>query len=162
MTDFHRSKSFKWNVWTFNLFLNIGSRFKVQGFFICHIINYTGYNQKWNVIKSGPLSGQCRRIKTNNYIKVKSWCIQDFLRTSYLRVRKSGVFKLLWSVQDGIEASFRHGIIKYNIYIIILKKILTIASLYFTILTFITLGSKLTIASYKVRIVKYKLAIVIK
>ncbi len=23
-----------------------GSRFKVQGFFICHIINYTGYNQK--------------------------------------------------------------------------------------------------------------------
>ncbi len=22
------------------------SRFKVQGFFICHIINYTGYNQK--------------------------------------------------------------------------------------------------------------------
>ncbi len=21
-----------------------GSRFKVQGFFICHIINYTGYN----------------------------------------------------------------------------------------------------------------------
>ncbi len=25
------------------------SRFKVQGFFICHIINYTGYNQKLNV-----------------------------------------------------------------------------------------------------------------
>ncbi len=24
----------------------------VQGFFICHIINYTGYNQKWNVYKS--------------------------------------------------------------------------------------------------------------
>ncbi len=24
----------------------IPSRFKVQGFFICHIINYTGYNQK--------------------------------------------------------------------------------------------------------------------
>ncbi len=23
-----------------------GSRFKVQGFFICHMINYTGYNQK--------------------------------------------------------------------------------------------------------------------
>ncbi len=43
---------------------------KVQGFFICHIINYTGYNQKWNVIKSGPLSGQCKRIKNKNYIKV--------------------------------------------------------------------------------------------
>ncbi len=27
------------------------TRFKVQGFFICHIINYTGYNQKWNVNK---------------------------------------------------------------------------------------------------------------
>ncbi len=29
---------------------------KVQGFFICHIINYTGYNQKWNVNKPGPFS----------------------------------------------------------------------------------------------------------
>ncbi len=42
----------------------------IQGFFICHIINDTGYNQKWNVIKSGPLSGQCKRIKNKNYIKV--------------------------------------------------------------------------------------------
>ncbi len=25
---------------------NEASRFKVQGSFICHIINYTGYNQK--------------------------------------------------------------------------------------------------------------------
>ncbi len=42
--------------------------FKVfQGFFICHIINYTGYNQKWNVIESGPLSGQCKRIKKELY-----------------------------------------------------------------------------------------------
>ncbi len=29
--------------------LLLSSRFKVQGFFICHMINYTGYNQKWNV-----------------------------------------------------------------------------------------------------------------
>ncbi len=28
------------------LHLHCGSRFKVQGFFICHMINYTGYNQK--------------------------------------------------------------------------------------------------------------------
>ncbi len=29
-------------------FLNTANllRFKVQGFFICHMINYTGYNQK--------------------------------------------------------------------------------------------------------------------
>ncbi len=26
------------------IFTNISTRFKVQGFFICHIINYTGYN----------------------------------------------------------------------------------------------------------------------
>ncbi len=26
--------------------LHLNLRFKVQGFFICHIINYTGYNQK--------------------------------------------------------------------------------------------------------------------
>ncbi len=45
------------------------SKVKVK-VFICHIINYTGYNQKWNVIKSGPLSGQCKRIKNTNYIKV--------------------------------------------------------------------------------------------
>ncbi len=31
------------------LSLRTGKVFKVQGFFICHIINYTGYNQKWNV-----------------------------------------------------------------------------------------------------------------
>ncbi len=28
------------------LLINTNTRFKVQGFFICHIINYTGYNQK--------------------------------------------------------------------------------------------------------------------
>ncbi len=27
-------------------FLGVRGNFKVQGFFICHIINYTGYNQK--------------------------------------------------------------------------------------------------------------------
>ncbi len=32
-----------------SLSFTFNSRFKVQGFFICHIINYTGYNQKWNV-----------------------------------------------------------------------------------------------------------------
>ncbi len=41
---------------------------KVQGFFICHIINYTGYNQKWNVdqIRSAQWAVQ----KNKNYIKV--------------------------------------------------------------------------------------------
>ncbi len=29
---------------------------KVQGFFICHMINYTGYNQKWNVVKCSNAS----------------------------------------------------------------------------------------------------------
>ncbi len=42
------------------------SRF--QGFFICHIINYTGYNQKWNVdqIRSAQWTVQ----NNTNYIKV--------------------------------------------------------------------------------------------
>ncbi len=34
------------------------SDFKVQGFFICHIINYTGYNQKWNVSHQPVHTGQ--------------------------------------------------------------------------------------------------------
>ncbi len=36
---------------------------KVQGFFICHIINYTGYNQKWNV----------KRHRTFHLIKLTSY-----------------------------------------------------------------------------------------
>ncbi len=44
------------------------SRFKVQGFFICHIINYTGYNQKWNVGQIRSAQWTVQRIK--NYIKV--------------------------------------------------------------------------------------------
>ncbi len=31
------------------ILLSLVKRFKVQGLFIRHIINYTGYNQKWNV-----------------------------------------------------------------------------------------------------------------
>ncbi len=36
---------------------------KVQGFFICHIINYTGYNQKWNV--ESPMSIQAVHMGQN-------------------------------------------------------------------------------------------------
>ncbi len=44
---------FNYNAFCYNIFSNViysfddqaeFSRFKVQGFFICHIINYTGYN----------------------------------------------------------------------------------------------------------------------
>ncbi len=38
-----------------------GSRF--QGFFICHIINYTGYNQKWNVDQIRSAQWTVQRIK---------------------------------------------------------------------------------------------------
>ncbi len=63
----HVQRACRSGVWTCP---QLHRHIKVQGFFICHIINYTGYNQKWNVIKSGPLSGQCKRIKNKNYIKV--------------------------------------------------------------------------------------------
>ncbi len=39
-----------------------------QGFFICHIINYTGYNQKWNVGQIRSAQWTVQRIK--KYIKV--------------------------------------------------------------------------------------------
>ncbi len=39
------------------------SRFKVQGFFICHMINYTGYNQKWNVGQIRSAQWTVQRIK---------------------------------------------------------------------------------------------------
>ncbi len=29
-----------------------------QGFFICHMINYTGYNQKWNVVSKVKCSAE--------------------------------------------------------------------------------------------------------
>ncbi len=38
-------------------------RFKVQGFFICHIINYTWYNQKWNVDQIRSAQWTVQRIK---------------------------------------------------------------------------------------------------
>jgi len=41
------------------------SRFKVQGFFICHMINYTGYNQKWNVGQIRSAQWTVQRIKIN-------------------------------------------------------------------------------------------------
>ncbi len=40
--------------------------FKVQGFFIRHIINYTGYNQKWNVIKCN----KCNHFWTELHFKL--------------------------------------------------------------------------------------------
>ncbi len=47
------------------LVLGYGSRFKVQGFFICHIINYTGYNQKGNVGQIRSAQWTVQRIKKN-------------------------------------------------------------------------------------------------
>ncbi len=46
------------------------SRFKVQGFFIRHIINYTGYNQKWNVNQIRSAQWTVQKNKNKNYIKV--------------------------------------------------------------------------------------------
>ncbi len=43
---------------------------KVQGFFICHIINYTGYNQKWNVNQIRSAQWTVQKNKNKNYIKV--------------------------------------------------------------------------------------------
>ncbi len=36
-----------------------------QGFFICHMINYTGYNQKWNVGQIRSAQWTVQRIKKN-------------------------------------------------------------------------------------------------
>ncbi len=36
---------------------------EVQGFFICHMINYTGYNQKWNVVQIRSAQCTVQRIK---------------------------------------------------------------------------------------------------
>ncbi len=44
-------------------YVDLGSRFKVQGFFICHMINYTGYNQKWNVGQIRSAQWTVQRIK---------------------------------------------------------------------------------------------------
>ncbi len=44
-------------------YLNKVGWFKVQGFFICHIINYTGYNQKWNVDQIRSAQWTVQRIQ---------------------------------------------------------------------------------------------------
>ncbi len=36
-----------------------------QGFFICHMINYTGYNQKWNVGRIRSAQWTVQGIKKN-------------------------------------------------------------------------------------------------
>ncbi len=43
---------------------------KVQGFFILHIINYTGYNQKWNVNQIRSAQWTVQKNKNKNNIKV--------------------------------------------------------------------------------------------
>ncbi len=48
-------------------FIWLCSRF--QGFFICHMINYTGYNQKWNVGQIRSAQWTVQRIKKKIYIK---------------------------------------------------------------------------------------------
>ncbi len=42
---------------------HLETHFKVQGFFICHMINYTGYNQKWNVGQIRSAQWTVQRIK---------------------------------------------------------------------------------------------------
>ncbi len=39
-----------------------------QGFFICHMINYTGYNQKWNVGQIRSAQWTVQRIKKKKII----------------------------------------------------------------------------------------------
>ncbi len=55
------------------------SRFKVQGFFICHMINYTGYNQKWNVGQIRSTQWTVQRIKNNKIKKYKSNTTQEHI-----------------------------------------------------------------------------------
>ncbi len=38
---------------------------KVQGFFIRHILNYTGYNQKWNVNQVRSAQWTVQKNKSN-------------------------------------------------------------------------------------------------
>ncbi len=52
--------------------LNLSLMLKVQGqgFFIRHIINYTGYNQKWNVNQIRSAQWTVQKNKNKNDIKV--------------------------------------------------------------------------------------------
>ncbi len=55
------------------------SRFLYQGFFICHIINYTGYNQKWNVgthFTSSKCYLGCKNIVLTCLIKESTYIIK--------------------------------------------------------------------------------------
>ncbi len=54
--------------WPITVTLNIWDP-RFQGFFICHMINYTGYNQKWNVGQIRSAQWTVQRIKKK--IKIK-------------------------------------------------------------------------------------------
>ncbi len=56
--------------WKFKYFLTF--KVKVQGFFICHMINYTGYNQKWNVVQIRSAQWTVQRIKKKENIYIKN------------------------------------------------------------------------------------------
>ncbi len=67
-----------------------------QGFFICHIINYTGYNQKWNVKKWNVRSDE-------------SFDLRHFLSAA------RGLVRCSWRTSDnqGIEgAEMRNGYVR--------------------------------------------------
>ncbi len=50
-------------IWT-----TVSAYIKVQGLFIRHIINYTGYNQKWNVNQIRSTQWTVQKNKKNIYI----------------------------------------------------------------------------------------------
>ncbi len=64
-----------------------GSRFKVQDFFICHIINYTEYNQKWN----------------ENQIRSTQWTVQNNKNTNYIKLTQHQSIYMVKKRNNGRE-----------------------------------------------------------
>ncbi len=81
---FQKSYELIWNVMTYQSVAFLAKRHlsreainQGQGFFICHIINYTGYNQKWNVAINLSIhtqhiwQGDRQDRKTGNWRKIQ-------------------------------------------------------------------------------------------
>ncbi len=69
-------------------FMSSIGKFKVQGFFICHMINYTGYNQKWNVGQIRSAQWTVQRIKKNKKTLYKSNTTQEHIYIGKKRTKK--------------------------------------------------------------------------
>ncbi len=73
---------------------SVWSSSNVQGFFICHIINYTGYNQKWNVENQRSFR-ESEKFQRISYFEQFVYCVTIKLHVVYYWTALNGFYMSL-------------------------------------------------------------------